>query len=203
MTPTPRGRPTPINLRFDAGDARLEVVASSVDHLVGQVLTLDFDRVLIGRDPMAAVALPDARLSRRHAELRRDKTGYQLVDLSSTNGSWVNGERCERQQLKHGDSIRLGSTIFVFVEATLRQTTPEVSHQHEITSAELCVANNLTYLHAAFADGILTTEELEEVLRDCRQSVMRLVEKARVTARGRPEDSTPTPVVERNIKRRS
>ncbi|MFM7674650.1 MAG: FHA domain-containing protein [Synechococcus sp.] len=76
-------------------------------------LPLDPGRPLrIGRDPACELCLPEAGgLSRRHAELRwRAPAGpWELVDLGSANGTFLEGVRItEPQPLRHGQTIRLG-----------------------------------------------------------------------------------------------
>ena len=77
---------------------------------------------VIGRDRKAALSLPDQRLSRRHAAIQYATNGYfYLVDLNSTNGSYVNGQAVRQAVcLHHGDQVRLGSLAFTFMlcEAT-------------------------------------------------------------------------------------
>ena len=52
---------------------------------------------------------------RRHAELRPDNGSWVLVDLQSANGTYVNGVRVrEPVRLKHGDQIKIGSTLIVY-----------------------------------------------------------------------------------------
>ena len=62
----------------------------------------------IGRLSTADIMLNDQNVSRRHAELHPVGDTYQLVDLGSTNGCKVNGQRIERQVLVDGDEITLG-----------------------------------------------------------------------------------------------
>lgn len=71
---------------------------------------------LIGRERKAAMSIQDKRLSRRHAAIQyREHRGFYLIDLNSTNGTFVNGEPVRQQVLlKDGDRIRLGSLSFVF-----------------------------------------------------------------------------------------
>lgn len=70
----------------------------------------------IGRNREAALPLRDRALSRRHAViLYVADEGFYLVDLNSMNGSFVNGGRIQqRQLLKDGDRLRLGSFEFSF-----------------------------------------------------------------------------------------
>jgi hypothetical protein len=71
-------------------------------------------RVLIGRSKECDIQLSDPNVSRRHAELRQEGATYWIVDLQSTNGIEVNGERQERAKLENGDRITLGSTELTF-----------------------------------------------------------------------------------------
>jgi ABC-type multidrug transport system ATPase subunit len=75
-------------------------------------------RVTIGRSPDCDIRLPDLLVSRRHAEVRRLGTGshasHQLVDLGSTNGTYVNGRRLDRAVLRAGDRVSIGHFQLVF-----------------------------------------------------------------------------------------
>lgn len=66
----------------------------------------------LGRHPSADLSFdepPSAGLSARHAALIQTPAGWILRDLDSTNGTWLNGDRLERDQLlAAGDEIRLG-----------------------------------------------------------------------------------------------
>lgn len=70
----------------------------------------------IGRNREAAIPLKDRAMSRRHAViLYMQNVGFQLIDLNSMNGSFVNGERIQQRRiLKDGDRIRVGSINFTF-----------------------------------------------------------------------------------------
>ena len=70
--------------------------------------------VVLGRSREADVRVADVNVSRRHAELRQEGTAYWIVDLGSTNGLEVNGKQVERERLRDGDRITLGSTEVVF-----------------------------------------------------------------------------------------
>lgn len=82
----------------------------------------------IGRDSRhVGIALQDKRLSRCHAAIRyiQDK-GFYLVDLNSSNGSFVNGERVHAaRRLQEGDQIRIGGlTIAFFISSTGQNLPP-------------------------------------------------------------------------------
>ncbi len=83
---------------------------------------------LIGRAPESGLCLEDARLSRHHAAIQfSSDQGFELVDLGSTNGSFVNGEAVRhRKPLKEGDRIRLGSLTILFFEQSEPQNLPQL-----------------------------------------------------------------------------
>jgi hypothetical protein len=86
----------------------------------------------IGRNREAAIPLKDRAMSRRHAVLLYVAgIGFQMIDLNSMNGSFINGERIrQRQVLKDGDRVRLGGINFTFFIScqtrALDATHPEV-----------------------------------------------------------------------------
>lgn len=72
------------------------------------------DRAVIGRSRECDVVLADPNASRRHAEIRRDREGWIVRDLGSTNGTLVNGRRVQVARLRPGDRLTLGLTDLVF-----------------------------------------------------------------------------------------
>ncbi len=80
----------------------------------GRTLRGDDDLLVIGRGS-PQVPLSDQTVSRRHSELRREGAHWVLRDLNSANGTYLNGVRLQQPaRLKHGDQVRLGSTILVY-----------------------------------------------------------------------------------------
>ena len=66
---------------------------------------------LIGRRA-GEIALSDTKVSYRHAELKvMGPEAYFVVDLASTNGTFLNGTRVDRRKFQHGDELRVGDTI--------------------------------------------------------------------------------------------
>jgi len=73
------------------------------------------DHVRLGRSPDNDVILRDPATSGHHARLeRRDEQQFWLVDLGSTNGTFVNGESVQEKQLNHGDRITIGQNSIHF-----------------------------------------------------------------------------------------
>ena len=70
--------------------------------------------VSLGRDAANHIRLHDTEVSRRHAEVRMSDTGFQLVDNSSANGTFVNNQKIMHVHLTAGDHIAIGQTVLVF-----------------------------------------------------------------------------------------
>ena len=84
----------------------------------GEVFDLVQDVSLIGRSRESAVPVPDPRVSRRHAMIRRQDDGFWYFDLGSVNGSLINGRRVTTsQRLATGDIIQIADQRFRFESA--------------------------------------------------------------------------------------
>jgi two-component system, NtrC family, sensor kinase len=72
------------------------------------------ESIVIGRSS-EQVHLSDQSASRRHAEIRPSNGHWILLDLNSSNGTYLNGQRVvSPMPLKHGDQIKVGSSLLVF-----------------------------------------------------------------------------------------
>ncbi|MEX2612260.1 MAG: DUF3662 and FHA domain-containing protein [Gaiellaceae bacterium] len=91
-----------------------EVVTLTV---AGRKHEITSPQVVLGRSRACDVHVADVNVSRKHAELHQEGATYWIVDLGSTNGTVVNGKRIERERLRDGDKITLGSTEIVFGRA--------------------------------------------------------------------------------------
>jgi hypothetical protein len=85
------------------------------------VLELDGRRIpltravtVLGRAADVDVPLDDAGVSRRHAEIHVTDDRYRVVDLGSTNGTFVDGERVTAGELRDGSTITVGRSRLVF-----------------------------------------------------------------------------------------
>jgi pSer/pThr/pTyr-binding forkhead associated (FHA) protein/ribosomal protein L40E len=74
-------------------------------------------RVMIGREEGNDIVLRDMDVSRRHAEVFPAPDGVYIRDNNSSNGVLINQSKIERPcRLSHGDRIKLGNTVMVFVD---------------------------------------------------------------------------------------
>jgi hypothetical protein len=79
-------------------------------------VALKGERVVVGRLADCGVCLDDANVSREHAAFEAEGAGWAVVDLGSTNGTFVNGEPVQRLRLRDGDTVQIGATRLVFHE---------------------------------------------------------------------------------------
>jgi hypothetical protein len=82
----------------------------------GQRFELIGDSVKIGRHESCAIVFADSNVSRVHAQIQHDLTGWLIVDLGSTNGVKVNGTKILKGELlADGDELTFGTTTARFV----------------------------------------------------------------------------------------
>lgn len=71
----------------------------------------------LGRSQDCELVIDDANVSRRHAQIRKDWSGYLIEDLGSKNGIVLNEKRIEKtRRLKSEDEIQIGPIKLVFVD---------------------------------------------------------------------------------------
>ena len=80
----------------------------------GSRFLLDKDVTTAGRHPESDIFLDDVTVSRRHAEFRRTSAGFEVRDVGSLNGSYLNRERIESTSLAGGDEVQIGKFRLVF-----------------------------------------------------------------------------------------
>jgi pSer/pThr/pTyr-binding forkhead associated (FHA) protein len=134
-------------------------------------IELTGEPISIGRSREAGIPLLDDKVSRVHCGIRLSEGEFYLKDLKARNGTFVNGKRVEDTiQLKEGDRIQVGSTIFV-LEA--------VSTDEEGEKARDSVQN-------AMGDGKGYSTILKEIVEDIEPA-----KKAAPAAPAAPEAPKP------------
>lgn len=99
----------------------MAMIIQTVDGVVANRFDINKPGLTIGRTSTNQVQIDDLAVSTEHAtiSIETDAEGkpiYIIEDLGSTNGSFVNEIKIDRQQLHHNDSIRIGWNIFVFID---------------------------------------------------------------------------------------
>jgi diguanylate cyclase (GGDEF)-like protein len=71
--------------------------------------------IIIGRGADCDIQVDRDSVSRKHAKVTRAGSGWQVVDLGSTNGSYVNDAQITSCSLRDGDLLKIGNAIFKFL----------------------------------------------------------------------------------------
>jgi two-component system cell cycle response regulator len=120
-------------------------------HAVGQSFRLEKDQMTIGRALECDIPVEDDGISRFHARVRRVDGEFVLVDLESTNGTYMDGEEIAARRLEPGDKVSLG------VETVLRfehQDELDVSFQEEMYESRTRDALTGVYNRAYFVEAL-------------------------------------------------
>jgi len=126
---------------------------------VGRIVPLFRDETTIGRAKDAVVCLADAKVSRQHAVVRRIAESFDIIDLGSTNGTWVNSEKCDHAVLKDQDRIEIGVSVVKFVAGnSAEQPYYQEAYRQAYMDTVLLVYNKRYFL-----------QRLDEELCRCRR----------------------------------
>lgn len=116
----------------------------------GRHFVLRNDAMTLGRDAANPIHVQDTEVSRRHAEIRElHPNEYQLTDLGSSNGTFVNGTRIETTTIRSGDRIQVGKTLMIFTGGP-EPVSPSSNHGvdiiRQVKNAELSsIRSSLTF----------------------------------------------------------
>jgi transcriptional regulator with GAF, ATPase, and Fis domain len=83
----------------------------------GETVSIDSAETSIGRDVRNHLNIPDHLMSRRHCVVELSDAGCTLRDLGSANGTYVNGMPVRERRLSHGDRLRVGDSVLLFLQA--------------------------------------------------------------------------------------
>ncbi|MCU1425601.1 MAG: transcriptional regulator [Microbacteriaceae bacterium] len=85
----------------------------------GARFLLDADLTTVGRHPDADIFLDDVTVSRRHAQFLRNGTRFEVKDLGSLNGTYLNGERIATEPLGDRSEVQVGKFRLTFYASRL------------------------------------------------------------------------------------
>lgn len=99
----------------------MAAIIQTVDGVVANRFDIKDNTLKFGRTADNQVQIDDLAVSNVHAQITSEteengQTHYFLEDLDSTNGSFINEAKVNRQQLHHKDNIRIGWNIFTFID---------------------------------------------------------------------------------------
>ena len=99
----------------------MAMVIQTVDGVVSNKFDITDTALKFGRTADNQVQIDDLAVSNEHAQVVCETNGkgeniYFLEDLGSTNGSFVNEAKIQKQQLHHKDTLRIGWNMFTFID---------------------------------------------------------------------------------------
>ncbi len=109
--------------------------------MIGKRFELGPKPATLGRGDDNEIRIWDQTVSRRHARVECCTDGFHAIDLTSTNGTFVNDERVTSRRLEDGDYLRVGACIFRF----LTGGNIEAAYHEELF--QLSVLDGLTGIH--------------------------------------------------------
>ena len=123
------------------GQDCLVVIYAPSSNQLGKRFSLSDGSVRIGRGPENDVVLHSDSVSRRHARVETRSGGYVVVDMHSTNGTYVNDELVDAQALRRGDQLKVGDTIMKFLSGA------DLESQYHETIYRMTIMDGLTDVH--------------------------------------------------------
>jgi len=109
-----------------------KIVVTVEDKLLSELPLADGE-LLIGRGPDCQIVIRDPLVSRHHAKIAKAYGGYFVEDLNSTNGIMVNGRRINKQMLKYGDKVQVGTHDLSFVSEDNEENNVKKTVEDEVT----------------------------------------------------------------------
>jgi len=84
------------------------------NNVSGQKIILSKDKMEVGRRPNSDLVINDSSVSSMHAQLINSQGQWKVLNLLSSNGTFVNGEKVAEKELKSGDRIAFAGAEYVF-----------------------------------------------------------------------------------------
>ncbi|MEM9069039.1 MAG: GGDEF domain-containing protein [Myxococcota bacterium] len=116
----------------------LVVIYSTDARQLGKRYVLASEPVLLGRGSENTIVLENDSVSRRHCRIEKRGRAYHVQDLQSTNGTYVNDELVSDYQLRRGDQVKVGDTIFKFLSGS------DMEAQYHETIYKMTIVDGLT-----------------------------------------------------------
>ena len=83
--------------------------------LLGMTYAINDEALIVGRTANLDIPIDDDNVSRRHAEFRLGDGDFQVVDVGSLNGTYVNREPVDVATLGNGDEVQIGKYRLQFL----------------------------------------------------------------------------------------
>ncbi len=132
----------PVPVESGAKASRCLLVRIYPVDAIEKPVELGHEPLLIGRDVACTLSIEEDSVSRRHALIEFDGQSHQIVDLESTNGTFVNEKRViSPRRMENGDRIRFGKHIYKYLISDRIEM-----HYHEVMFS-MMTTDGLTSVH--------------------------------------------------------
>lgn len=121
-----------------AGNDCLVVIYSSDPRQFGKRYVLGDEAITVGRGAENRIVLDNDSVSRRHCRAEKRNGQWYIVDLDSTNGTYVNDEQVTELALRRGDQVKIGDTIVKFLSGS------DLEAQYHETIYNMTIIDGLT-----------------------------------------------------------
>lgn len=154
------------------GEDCLVVIYAASQTDLGKRHVLQKEVSSIGRDRDNDIVLDSDSVSRRHAKIEHRDGNFFVVDLDSTNGTFVNDEPepVTASPLRRGDQIKIGDTIFKYLSGS------DVEAQYHETIFNMTITDGLTDLSNKKKLDTMLVKEIPRALRHARQLSLAMID---------------------------
>jgi len=154
------------------GEDCLVIIHAPVQTVLGRRHVLDRPITSIGRGRDNDIVLPSDCVSRRHVQLEHRADALYVVDLDSTNGTFINDDSklTQEHRLRRGDQLTVGDTIFKFLSGS------DVEAQYHEIVFRMAITDGLTNLSNRKQLDNLLTEEIPRAHRHGRDLALLMLD---------------------------
>ena len=126
-------------------NANMPALIGVSNDVIGQQYILRKSKIEIGRRPSSDIVLTESSVSSMHAQIVVDGDGWKVLNLLSSNGTFVNGKKIVQQAIVEGDMIGFAGSEFVFslVEDDLPKQSKESKNNLVIVVVVFAIATAL------------------------------------------------------------
>lgn len=123
------------------GSDCLVVIYSSDQRQFGKRYVLGSEALTVGRGTENRIVLDNDSVSRRHCRVEKRNSQWYVVDLDSTNGTYVNDEQVTEYAMRRGDQVKIGDTIVKYLSGQ------DLEAQYHETIYKMTIVDGLTGIH--------------------------------------------------------
>jgi diguanylate cyclase (GGDEF)-like protein len=154
------------------GEDCLVIIHAPVQTSLGRRHVLNRPVITIGRGRDNDIVLPSDCVSRKHVQLEHRADALYVVDLESTNGTFINDDPrlTQEHKLRRGDQLTVGDTIFKFLSGS------DVEAQYHEIVFRMAITDGLTNLHNRKQLDTMLSEEIPRAQRHGRDLALLMLD---------------------------